>query len=237
MNWSTAAFSDAAWSNGPAPLDVFRAEAVTPEPHCRPGDPPTHPGTGDLVGTCLLSLSNAANTAQYSAAYFRTRFNFSGDAAHSVLSIIALIDDSAIFYLNGVELLRVGLPDGPVSYATLANQTVGNAVPDIFELGSGKLVQGENILAVEVHQDSLFSADLTFAASVSAIVPSVGVAAPQLSSSLSGGNITISWDPPVGRLQSATEIAGDWTDVEPSPSNPHTEPATGARKFFRVKVQ
>lgn len=232
-NWSTAAFSDAAWSNGPAPLDVFRAEAVTPEPHCRQNG--TLPGTGDLVGTCLLSLSNAANTAQYSAAYFRTRFNFNGDAAHSVLSITALIDDSAIFYLNGVELLRVGLPDGPVSYATLANRTVGNAVPEIFELGSGKLVQGENILAVEVHQDSLFSADLTFAASVSAIVPSV-VAAPQLSSSLAGGNITITWDPPVGRLQSATEVAGPWSDVEPSPSNPHTEPATGARKFFRVAV-
>ena len=231
-NWVTAAFSDAAWSNGPAPLDVFRATAETSEPHCR--NDGMLPGTGELVGTCLLSLSNAANTAQYSTAYFRTRFNFSGDAAHSVLSLTAVIDDAAVFYLNGTELARVGMPDGPLTYATLANRTVGNAGPEFLTLAPRGLVQGENVLAVEVHQDSLFSADLTFGLSVGAIVPSL-VAAPQLSSSLAGGNITISWEPAVGQLQSATEVGGPWSDVTPS-QPPYTEPATGARKFFRVAV-
>ncbi|HEU0010285.1 MAG TPA: hypothetical protein VFT34_10770, partial [Verrucomicrobiae bacterium] len=231
-NWANAAFSDAGWSNGPAPLDVFRATADRPEPHCRIELP-----IGDPVGTCLLSLSNAAGTAQISAAYFRTRFYFSGDAAHSVLSVQPIIvDDGAVCYLNGTELFRLGLPDGPVSYATLANRTVGIAMPEFRELAPRGLVQGENVLAVEVHQDSLLSADLTFGMTVKAFVPSV-VEAPRLSSALSGGNITISWAPGVGRLQSATEIGGRWDDVPPSdPPNPHTEPATGALKFFRVVV-
>jgi hypothetical protein len=194
------------------------------------------PATGEPVGTCLLSLSNAAGTAQISAAYFRTRFNFSGDAAHSVLSVQAIIDDAAVFYLNGTELFRLGLPDGPVSYATLANRTVGLAVPEFRELAPRGLVQGENVLAVEVHQDSLLSADLTMGLSVTAIVPAL-VVTPQLSSALSGGNITISWLPAVGRLQSATEVGGPWTEVSPSdPPNEHTEPAVGARKFYRVAV-
>ena len=231
-NWITSSFSDSAWSMGPAPLDAFRALSITPEPHCRD----LLPITDVPVGTCLNSLSNAANTAQISTAYFRTRFNFSGDAAHTVLNIEALVDDAAVFYLNGAELLRLGLPDGPVSYDTLANRTIPNPLPELLELASGKLVQGENVLAVEVHQDSLFSADLTFGMKLSALVPSVTVtAAPQLSASLAGGNITISWTPAVGRLQSAVEVGGDWNDVA-APSNPFTEPATGESKFYRVVV-
>ena len=233
VNWFTTAFNDAGWSNGPAPLDVFRAFADTPEPHCRFNG--ELPATGDLVGTCLRTLSNATATAQYSAAYFRTRFNFSGDAAHSVLSIQPiLVDDGAVFYLNGIELFRLGMPDGPVSYATLANRTVGNAVPEFRELAPRGLVEGENVLAVEVHQDILSSADLTFGVTVTAIVPSVVAAAPQLNCAIEGGNITIAWTPAVGRLQSATEIAGEWTEV--STSTPHTEPAAGPRKFYRVVV-
>jgi hypothetical protein len=234
-NWVNAAFSDAGWSYGPAPLDVFRATAETPEPHCRSNG--RLPATDDLVGTCLLSLSNAAGTAQISAAYFRTRFSFSGDAAHSVLSIQPIIvDDGAVCYLNGTELFRLGMPDGPVSYSTLANRTVGLAVPEFLELAPRGLVQGENVLAVEVHQDSLFSSDLTFGMTVKAFVPTV-LEVPQLSSALSGGNITISWAPSVGRLQSAPDVGGPWTDVSPSdPPNPHTEPAVGARKFYRVAV-
>jgi hypothetical protein len=195
------------------------------------------PATLEPVGTCLLTLSNAAATAQYSTAYFRTRFYFSGDAAHSVLSVTATIDDATVFYLNGTELFRLGLPDGPVSYSTLANQTVGLAQPQVLELAPRGLVQGDNTLAVEVHQDSLFSADLTLGVSIKAFVPSV-VEAPRLGAALVNGNITITWDPPVGRLQSATEVTGPWNDVVPSqPPNPHTEPAGGARKFFRVAVQ
>jgi hypothetical protein len=232
-DWIVPSFNDSAWSIGPAPLDAFRATAETPAPQCRQDG--LLPQTEIPVGTCLNSLSNAANTAQISTAYFRTHFNFSGDAHHTVLNIQALVDDAAVFYLNGEELLRLGLPEGPVSYSTLANRTIPNPLPEILELGSGKLVQGENVLAVEVHQDSLFSADLTLGVTVSALVPSVTVTtAPRLTAGLAGGNITISWTPAVGRLQSALEVAGPWEDVPPA--NPHTEPATGARKFYRVVV-
>lgn len=233
-NWAKTAFNDTAWSSGPAPLDAFRPFPETPAPHCRSDG--VLPITQDPIGTCLMTLSNADNTAQISTAYFRTRFNFSGDAAHSVLSIQGLIDDAAVFYLNGTELFRVGVPDGPVTYATLANRTVGNVAPEFFTLSSRGLVQGENVLAVEIHQDSPFSADLTFGVTVGAIVPAVTAAQPVLSSTLAGNEITISWTPATGQLQSATEIGGQWTDVQPSQS-PYTESTTGARKFYRVIVR
>lgn len=49
----------------------------------------------------------------------------------------------------------------------------------------------------------------------------------------SGGNVTISWTGP-GTLEEATSITGPWTD-SPSQNNPQTVPATGARKFYRIR--
>ena len=59
----------------------------------------------------------------------------------------------SIIYLNGVEVLRTAMPDGPASYNTLATRTVGDASYEgPFLIPSDKLVRGENVLAVEVHQ-------------------------------------------------------------------------------------
>lgn len=48
------------------------------------------------------------------------------------------------------------------------------------------------------------------------------------------GNIVLDW--PGGTLQSATNVAGPWTDVDGATS-PRTNSTSGAQEFFRVKLQ
>lgn len=74
-----------------------------------------------------------------------------------------LIDDGAVFYLNGVEAGRVGMPVGPVLYSSLAARTVTDATSfDVITLSSTNLVVGDNLLAVEVHQRASDSSDIVF---------------------------------------------------------------------------
>jgi hypothetical protein len=49
----------------------------------------------------------------------------------------------------------------------------------------------------------------------------------------SGGNVTLSWTG-VGTLEEATSVIGPWTDSA-NQNNPQTVPATGARKFYRLR--
>jgi hypothetical protein len=176
--------------------------------------------------------------------YFRTRFNFAGDAAHSLLRVEALVDDGAVFYLNGVELSRLGMPAGPVAFGTLAARTIVSAGFETLELSGARLIQGENMLAVEVHQDSLSSPDLTFGLRLSAIVPDMAaprrqaaIEAPRMAFNVAAGDLAVWWTPTGGLLQAASEPVGPWSVISPShPPSRHTEPANGAHRFFRVFV-
>ena len=58
------------------------------------------------TGTPLVALSNAANTTLIPTIYFRTRFTFAGDAACSILCLQTIVNDGAVFYLDGVEKVR-----------------------------------------------------------------------------------------------------------------------------------
>ncbi|MCA9266562.1 MAG: lamin tail domain-containing protein, partial [Planctomycetales bacterium] len=73
------------------------------------------------------------------------------------------IDDGVVVYLNGIEVLRLGLPDGDIDYVTLANRGVGNAhVEGPFTVPRELLRDGDNVIAAEVHQLSSASADVVF---------------------------------------------------------------------------
>ena len=96
---------------------------------------------------------NAPLAPGRSTYYFRTHFNFSGDTGATQLRIRPLIDDGAVFYLNGVEIARVNMPPGPITYSTPANAFVGDAaIGETIPLPGEHLVAGLNELAVEVHQ-------------------------------------------------------------------------------------
>ena len=109
---------------------------------------------------------------------FRAHFPFGGDPAATTLQLDCALDDGAIFYLNGVEVLRENMPSGTVDETTLASSVVDSA-PLFAELPSTSLVQGDNVLAVELHQaedpddDLLFGCILWADISVAPTAPSV----------------------------------------------------------------
>ena len=95
--------------------------------------------------------------------YFESEFQFNGDLDEvTQLQLNHIVDDGAVFYLNGVELGRFGIDSGIVEAEALADN-VNNAVLNslnLFDISA--LVVGSNRLSVEVHQSSEGSSDLVF---------------------------------------------------------------------------
>ncbi len=85
--------------------------------------------------------------------YFETDFDFTGDPGSTQLYLNHIIDDGAIVYINGTEVYRHFLPSGTITYNTYASQGVGDAdYSGEIPISSASLIQGSNVLAVEVHQ-------------------------------------------------------------------------------------
>ncbi|MDB6110190.1 MAG: exported protein of unknown function, partial [Pedosphaera sp.] len=126
-SWSGAGFDDSAWSSGAALF--YRGNAALP------------------------TTKNTVLAAGRTSYYFRNLFTFTGDLSRTQLQLQPLVDDGAVFYLNGVELSRYNMPAGTISYSTLANAAMGNATyGDTLLFPDNLLVTGTNVLAVEVHQ-------------------------------------------------------------------------------------
>lgn len=85
------------------------------------------------------------------------------------MALTHVIDDGAVFHLNGAELTRFNLAaETVVQPATPSSVSIGDAttVGPIF-LPANLLRIGTNLLAVQVHQTSLTSSDLVFGAALS----------------------------------------------------------------------
>src|SRR3546814_14474560 len=96
-------------------------------------------------------------------------------------------DDGAIVYLNGVEVVRTNLPPGVITVGTYASAGVWGAEEQTystFDVPAGLLVEGTNVLAVSVHNESRSSSALSFDASLvahpcrSAPFPPAAIAGP-----------------------------------------------------------
>jgi hypothetical protein len=98
------------------------------------------------------------------AAYFRHIFNVTDPGSISSLSFDLEYDDGAVVYINGNEVERIGMPSGDITYNTWAS--VGHEGGSFvnFDITSDidKLNQGENVIAVEVHQGNSGSSDISF---------------------------------------------------------------------------
>ena len=92
-------------------------------------------------------------------------------AAGGQLRLRHVIDDGAIFYLNGQEVDRFNMDAGPVNSLTTATESVNNAVlSDFVLLPTDDLVPGVNRFSVEVHQGTPLSADVLFGVELSLVV-------------------------------------------------------------------
>lgn len=105
--------------------------------------------------------------------YFESDFSLTAQQADDLtaLQLTHLIDDGAVFYLNGAEIHRVHMPDEEITAATFTSTSVNVAayLTDNIEILSGLALEGTNRLSVEVHQNSVRSGDIIFGLEVSSV--------------------------------------------------------------------
>ena len=117
--------------------------------------------TGSSGGTLTTAVALGPTTH-----YFRKSFTFSGAKARTTLTLQHMLDDGAVVYLNGTEVLRVNMPTGTVTHTTPASSNItSTALSANLPISTTALVNGTNVLAVEVHQftgnpDMVFGANL-----------------------------------------------------------------------------
>ena len=146
--FSKVDFDDSSWKSGKG---MFGKDSGTiPEPG---------------INTPLQNNS-AENLVSY---YFRTEFEFSDDPVGSEIDLRAVIDDGARFWLNGTEITRVRLPNGQIEHGTGASSNTASRDEKqsrqvgIYD-GTGSLIRGKNIFAVDLHNRNARSSDYLFAA-------------------------------------------------------------------------
>jgi len=92
--------------------------------------------------------------------YFRKEFTVTDASLYEDFDLDILFDDGAAIYLNGNTLAQVNIPNGNIGYSTFASATSENS------LASGNfttaLQNGVNLIAVEIHQASSTSSDISF---------------------------------------------------------------------------
>jgi hypothetical protein len=94
--------------------------------------------------------------------YFRKKITLSNVAAYgSSLQVELRYDDGAIVYLNGTEVKRINMPSGAIGYNTFSITELGDNSISSFSIPN-TLVNGENVIAVAMHQKSNGSSDLSF---------------------------------------------------------------------------
>jgi hypothetical protein len=149
-------YDDTLWLEGPAELGY--------------GD--------DTQGRPEATVVNSGPSRNYFiTTYFRRSFDVFDASLYSGLNLRLLRDDGAVVYLNGVELVRSNLPEGVIDFLTLANNGIGGADEYTFlefDLDPNLLLTGTNIIAVEIHQDSTSSSDISFDLELNGVMPSGG---------------------------------------------------------------
>ena len=159
IGWRANNYNDNGWASG---AGVFSVGATLP--------------SGTVVLT-PLPLKNT-NSINLNTIYFRTHFNFTNDPVCVSITASNLIDDGAVFYINGQELARNNISVGPVTYDATASSVIGNPVWKSFTFLPYLLQQGDNVIAVEVHQVNATSTDMTFghSLSINSLTPSTSLA-------------------------------------------------------------
>jgi len=201
-------------------------------------------GYGEDGETTVVSFGpNAA--LRHVTTWFRHGFEVA-DAA-TVTNLICRLsrDDGAVVYLNGQELFRSGIRTGAVTPSLLAQTDVRDDAEVAFTertVPTTYLVEGRNVLAVEVHQASRNSSDLGFDLELVGqrnALPTV----PRLAVSLSEGQLTLTWPAKLAdwRLEQSSSLGADaaWSSV-PGPTVvqetdvTHAVPVTDGPVFYRL---
>ncbi|WP_339205632.1 S-layer homology domain-containing protein [Paenibacillus sp. FSL K6-3182] len=147
-------YDDSAWSSGNAPLGYKDSGAII---------------SAAGFGALKTKVDYGTNKSKkYPTTYFRTNLNVDKNSMDHYGQLLATfaVDDGAVVYVNGTEVVRLGMPTGDILYSTFATSNMDDPVVytdvDLTTALKANLKDGNNELAVEVHQQRDSSSDLYF---------------------------------------------------------------------------
>ncbi|MFT5407377.1 MAG: hypothetical protein ACI9NC_000082, partial [Verrucomicrobiales bacterium] len=144
-NWKHPGFDHSSWETGDAPLGYGEFGSITIQKQV---------GYGGVA------------SMKHTTTYFRKKITTIDTASIVALQLRLRRDDGAVVYLNGHEIVRSTFPVGTgiIGSDTFAIGAAGSSESDLldFDIPASLLEEGENTLAVEVHQSSGNSSDLGF---------------------------------------------------------------------------
>jgi len=133
-----------------------------------PYDGVTQPFTGRGTNGFETELNRTGGRVTF---YFRKNFTWSGPTAGVTLVASNWVDDGQVVFLNGTEVSRIRIADGPYTWDTLGSNPGTEGLVEVTTWNASSLVEGENTVAVEVHQSSTGSSDVAFALGLTAKAP------------------------------------------------------------------
>ena len=171
-NWRQASFNDGAWAMGNAEL-----------------------GYGDGDETTVVSFG-PSSSAKYITTYFRKTVNIPNGASFASYSLELRRDDGAVVYVNGAEVFRTNMPTGTITYLTGASGATSDDGNSIFtaSLPASFFASGNNVIAVEIHQNNGSSSDISFDLQLKANAPGMPIITrgPYLQMG-NGNSVSIRW--------------------------------------------
>lgn len=177
----------------------------------------------------VIPPPNANN--EFLTSYFRKSVTLPALAPGMSYALSYIVDDGAVFYVDGVEVSRYNMPAGAVAYATLA--PAAGAEGALFALPLS-ITSGTHTIAVSVHQSANTSSDTVFGAEI-IVIPTVS---PALTVSHTGTNAVITWNADASwELVSSANANGPWAAVAGAPFRSFTAPATQAAQFYQLRYR
>ena len=146
--WTSTSFTDGTWASDTGFFGY--------------GDP----WITKLVNACGTVVASPSCSNKYITTYFRKVVNMPSTAIYDSVTLNVKRDDGVVVYVNGVEVWRdPNLPTGVMTYTTTATTALGGVdeyTPITKRIPISYFANGNNTIAVEVHQQSGTSSDLGF---------------------------------------------------------------------------
>ncbi len=138
--WIAPSFDDSSWASGPGKLGMGHNDEAT------------------VIGPAVAPTPITG--------YFRKTFEAHDLDTIQALTMDVVRDDGFVAYLNGVEIGRDNMPAGAPTYSTrpiagISDRTA-ELTPVTLSVPPSALIDGDNVLAVEMHQANNTSTDLDF---------------------------------------------------------------------------
>ncbi len=219
-SWTATEFDDSSWPSDAAQL-----------------------GYGDGDEETTIGWGPNSNN-RYVTTYFRRSFDIPDPSVYAALLVRLLRDDGGVVYLNGAEVLRSNVGGGAPLYPMLAPTAALPADETSFyystNISPALLHAGPNVLAVEIHQNTVNStADLSFALELRGVEFDPGLILARL-----GEDLMLAWPAPsAGYILESTPALtahSTWTPVSlpvvvTNRQNQVTLPPSGEAQLFRLR--